>query len=114
MFVLHITDNKGVFGFANAFQTIGFFVGFLLSLFTCTSVKTYVYFGLCVLSLICYILLIFRENKHKINEINLKLCKQNSNILLNDTNPHIYLAPTFRDMTLQQQQQQQESETRTL
>jgi hypothetical protein len=69
LFLVHITDNKNVFSIASLFQTFGFFIGFLLSLLTCTKTKTFVYFGLSVLSLICYITLIVRENKLKVDEI---------------------------------------------
>jgi hypothetical protein len=53
-----LTDNPSVFSAATIFQTFGFLIGFIISLVSCTNIKLYIYFGLCALSLICYLALL--------------------------------------------------------
>ena len=63
LYVTYITENKNIFCISNMFQNIGFLLGFLLSRFTCTYLKAYVYFSLSSLSLICYVALIRLHKK---------------------------------------------------
>ena len=69
LFILYITTNKSVFCFSTLFQTLGFCTGFVLSLLTCTQTKLIVYFVLCSISLICFILLIIRDKVRKENDM---------------------------------------------
>jgi hypothetical protein len=63
LYILHVSDDKSVFCFATLFQTIGFLIGFLFSLLACTREKLIFYFCLSAFSLICYLILIWRENR---------------------------------------------------
>ncbi len=51
------------FGAATLFQTIGLFLGTLISNYFCTKTKVFVFIGLNLFGLVCFIIL---EIKHKI------------------------------------------------
>ena len=78
LYILHVSEDKSVFCFATLFQTVGFLIGFLFSLLTCTRIKLIFYFCLSAFSLICYLVLIWRENRSDI------VLKSDSLILFSD------------------------------
>lgn len=56
-------SNSSAFSAATISQTIGLFLGSILSVYTCTNVKLYVYIGILITSLICYVILLLKHTK---------------------------------------------------
>ena len=90
LFIIHISPNKSVYCFATLFQTLGFLSGFLLSLLSCTNIKLIFYFCLVAFSLICYIILIWRENRYAIE----KTLLRQIDVIDNSTNTE-YIASQY-------------------
>ncbi len=57
VFGIYFPNNPSSYSAAMLFETIGLVVGSILSVFFCTHIKAYAYFGIAVISIFSYITL---------------------------------------------------------
>lgn len=68
LYAVFIKDNPTAFSFAAVNQTIGLFLGSMFSVYFCTEVKVYIFIGIIILSLICYIILLIINKEIEVVE----------------------------------------------
>lgn len=74
LFAIQFPTNPGAHSASTLFQTFGFTLGFIFSIFTCTYVKILFHLALTFVSLIFYLILLARnEQKIEKNKNNIEL-----------------------------------------
>jgi hypothetical protein len=69
-------SNNSSFSANTLFTNLGFIFGYICSLYMCTKMKVYIYFGISSLSFICYGILIVKNSYIERKEMKLALAKE--------------------------------------
>ena len=68
LYGVYIQNNPTAFSFCAISQTIGLFLGSMFSAYFCTYIKVYIFIGIILTSLICYIILLIHNKKDNLVE----------------------------------------------
>jgi hypothetical protein len=86
LYGVYFPNNGAAFSAATVSQTTGLFMGSLVSAYSCVYIKSYIYIGVVLSGLICYVILVVKHAKRKQTEVDKEVDKSGSQLQLGEFN----------------------------